>query len=141
MNGCMYGSTLHNGEPLPPLPISIQEQARPNSDDKYLHHPASSADASAYQLHRDYGNCNDPPSSGQYPYCALVLILVRQLTVAYVVCTACSGWAKRWADYRCDHQLSARPPPYSWQDDVIVLREDLSYPMSSSTISGALLRF
>lgn len=152
----MYGSMLHKDESLPPLPILTEDPARPNHSGME-HGPAASSsttkgthlvdDGSAYQLYRDYeGHCNDnnntsSSSEGQhYPYYSLLFILVRQLGVAIVVCKSCTDGAKRWADYQCDSQLSSRPPPYYWQQDgeVIVLRQDLSYPLSSNTISSAI---
>ena len=157
----MYGSMLHHDESLAPLPMLIQEQGRPNYSVNE-HGPAASSsstnskkgtthlnadDGSAYQLYRDYnGHCNGDntvSSSSErqhYPYCALLFILIRQLGVAIVVCKSCTEGGKRWADYQCDSQLSTRPPPYYWQqdDEVIVLRQDLSYPLSSNTISSAI---
>ena len=163
----MYGSVLlvrssnDEDESLPPIPISGEEDelARPKRPN-HKHGPAapspgSNTDAPThlfdgakadYHLYRDCdgGPCNDTTTSSsglqqRYPYCALLFILLRQLGVAIVVCKTCTDGAKRWADYQCDTQLSTRPPPYYWQDDeVIVLREDLSYPLSPNTISSAI---
>ena len=133
-------------EQLRPLPILVvHEQTGPNQPEHSAHHANPSAnladEANAYHLYRDLGNDEDTSTctSSSYPYCALVSILVRQLALACAVVEALPRWTNRWAQYRCDNQLSTRPPPYSLQGEVIVLREDLSYPLSPNTISGAFL--
>jgi len=106
-------------------------------------------DSTVYRLFRD-GNHQENnntllSSEGAYDTTLrdslwLAFILVRQVLVASAVSTVGPGWAQHWVNYQCDHFLITRAVPYDLQDDgTIVLRQDLSYPVSKSTIPGTVL--
>ena len=88
----------------------------------------TASSTNVYQLFRDdgTGHRNDRDQLGW--------ILIRQLSVACVVCNAGPRLASLYQHWRCI--TDQRPPPYSFDGDTgeLVLDENLSYPVHKSTI-------
>jgi len=72
--------------------------------------------------------------------CRLASVLVRQLSVALILCIAGPELAFLYQHWRC--ATDQRPPPYFFDGDTgeLVLDENLSYRVLKSTIPGACAR-
>jgi len=97
--------------------------------------------ASSSRIGSSPASSNSSKSSVMLLLLQLSWILIQQFTLAHLIQWLGPWQTGSWEKRRCAEELSVNPsPPFYFGDhNELILRPDLSYPVTKSTISGALL--